>query len=117
MLAPACRVCILCLTARVEESSSKLLEAERRLQEERQRAVLLEQHLEKMRLEPSRASVSQKTKNKPGRSPGGDIVSGAGRHLCSSSVSVGALCVSAVEDFLPHVPPWLPKTRVPKGVI
>uniref|UniRef100_A0A8C6HXI9 Coiled-coil domain containing 13 n=1 Tax=Mus spicilegus TaxID=10103 RepID=A0A8C6HXI9_MUSSI len=54
------------LQKRVEESSSKLLEAERRLQEERQRAVLLEQHLEKMRLEPSRASVSQKTKNKPG---------------------------------------------------
>ncbi|XP_034340072.1 coiled-coil domain-containing protein 13 [Arvicanthis niloticus] len=54
------------LQKRVEESSSKLLEAERRLQEERQRAVLLEQHLEKMRLEPSRASVSQKaTKNKP----------------------------------------------------
>ncbi|XP_036048576.1 coiled-coil domain-containing protein 13 isoform X2 [Onychomys torridus] len=52
---------------RVEESSGKLLEAEQRLQEERQRAVLLEQHLEKMRLEPSRTSVSQKTaRNKPG---------------------------------------------------
>ncbi|XP_038938682.1 coiled-coil domain-containing protein 13 isoform X2 [Rattus norvegicus] len=55
------------LQKRVEESSSKLLEAERRLQEERQRAVLLEQHLEKLRLEPSRALVSQKApKNKPG---------------------------------------------------
>ncbi|XP_052580938.1 coiled-coil domain-containing protein 13 isoform X2 [Peromyscus californicus insignis] len=55
------------LQKRVEESSGKLLEAEQRLQEERQRAVLLEQHLEKMRLEPSRTSVSQKTaKSKPG---------------------------------------------------
>ncbi|XP_036048575.1 coiled-coil domain-containing protein 13 isoform X1 [Onychomys torridus] len=55
------------LQKRVEESSGKLLEAEQRLQEERQRAVLLEQHLEKMRLEPSRTSVSQKTaRNKPG---------------------------------------------------
>lgn len=96
--------------ARVEESSSKLLEAERRLQEERQRAVLLEQHLEKMRLEPARASVSQKaTKNKPGRSPVGDTASGAGGHPCFSSVSVGALCVSAVGDFLPCVPPLAPR--------
>ncbi|XP_041532708.1 coiled-coil domain-containing protein 13 isoform X3 [Microtus oregoni] len=55
------------LQKRVEESSSKLLEAEQRLQEERQRAVLLEQHLEKMRLEPCRTSVSQKVaRNKPG---------------------------------------------------
>ncbi|XP_026634912.1 coiled-coil domain-containing protein 13 [Microtus ochrogaster] len=55
------------LQKRVEESSSKLLEAEQRLQEERQRAVLLEQHLEKMRLDPCRTSVSQKVaKNKPG---------------------------------------------------
>lgn len=57
------------LQKRVEESSSKLLEAEQRLREERQRAVLLEQHLEKMRLEPSRTSVSQKVaRNKPGPS-------------------------------------------------
>lgn len=63
-----------CLVARVEESSGKLLEAERRLQEERQRAVLLEQHLEKMRLEPARTSLSQKTaRNKSGRSPGGGV--------------------------------------------
>ncbi|KAM7064238.1 coiled-coil domain-containing protein 13 isoform 1-T1 [Molossus nigricans] len=40
------------LQKRVEESSGKLLESERRLQEERQRTVVLEQHLEKMRLEP-----------------------------------------------------------------
>ncbi|XP_008847691.1 coiled-coil domain-containing protein 13 isoform X3 [Nannospalax galili] len=56
-------------SSRVEESSSKLVEAERRLQEERQRAVLLEQHLEKMRLEPARTSASQKsTQSKPGPS-------------------------------------------------
>ncbi|XP_049719419.1 coiled-coil domain-containing protein 13 isoform X4 [Elephas maximus indicus] len=47
-------------SARVEESNSKLLESERKLQEERQRAVVLEQHLEKMRLEPGRAPDSQK---------------------------------------------------------
>ncbi|XP_040595822.1 coiled-coil domain-containing protein 13 isoform X2 [Mesocricetus auratus] len=48
------------LQKRVEESGSKLLEAEQRLQEERQRSVLLEQHLEKMRLERPRTSASQK---------------------------------------------------------
>ncbi|XP_007947874.1 coiled-coil domain-containing protein 13 [Orycteropus afer afer] len=48
------------LQKRVEESNSKLLESERKLQEERQRAVVLEQHLEKMRLEPGRAPGSQK---------------------------------------------------------
>lgn len=57
---------------RLEESNSKLLEAERRLQEERHHTVVLEQHLEKMRLEPGRASASQKAapKNKPGRGQG-----------------------------------------------
>lgn len=39
-------------TPRVEESGCRLLESERRLQEERQRTAVLEQHLEKMRLEP-----------------------------------------------------------------
>ncbi|XP_046499053.1 coiled-coil domain-containing protein 13 isoform X1 [Equus quagga] len=48
------------LQKRVEESNSKLLESERKLQEERQRTVVLEQHLEKMRLEPERTSASQK---------------------------------------------------------
>nr|XP_044610449.1 coiled-coil domain-containing protein 13 isoform X6 [Equus asinus] len=47
-------------SSRVEESNSKLLESERKLQEERQRTVVLEQHLEKMRLEPERTSASQK---------------------------------------------------------
>ncbi|XP_073757444.1 coiled-coil domain-containing protein 13 isoform X3 [Callorhinus ursinus] len=48
------------LQKRVEESNSKLLESEKKLQEERQRSVVLEQHLEKMRLEPGRPSVSQR---------------------------------------------------------
>ncbi|XP_059018337.1 coiled-coil domain-containing protein 13 [Mustela lutreola] len=48
------------LQKRVEESNSKLLESEKKLQEERHRSVVLEQHLEKMRLEPGRTSVSQK---------------------------------------------------------
>ncbi|CAI9159399.1 unnamed protein product [Rangifer tarandus platyrhynchus] len=48
------------LQKRVEERNSKLLESERRLQEERHRAVVLEQHLEKMRLEPGRMSASQR---------------------------------------------------------
>ncbi|XP_045859134.1 coiled-coil domain-containing protein 13 isoform X5 [Meles meles] len=46
--------------SRVEESNSKLLESEKKLQEERHRSVVLEQHLEKMRLEPGRTSVSQR---------------------------------------------------------
>uniref|UniRef100_A0A8D2DEE0 Coiled-coil domain containing 13 n=1 Tax=Sciurus vulgaris TaxID=55149 RepID=A0A8D2DEE0_SCIVU len=56
------------LQKRLEESNSKLLEAERRLQEERHHTVMLEQQMEKMRLEPGRASTSQKAapKNKPG---------------------------------------------------
>ncbi|XP_075411686.1 coiled-coil domain-containing protein 13 [Tenrec ecaudatus] len=48
------------LQKRVEESNRKLLESERRLQEERQRQVQLEQHLEKMQLQPGRAPGSQK---------------------------------------------------------
>lgn len=101
---------------RVEESSSKLLEAERRLQEERQRAVLLEQHLEKMRLEPSRASVSQKaTKNKPGRSPVGDTASGAGGHLCCSSVSVGSSVCLCCGGLLALCPPMAPRVSGPNG--
>ncbi|XP_008066750.2 coiled-coil domain-containing protein 13 [Carlito syrichta] len=48
------------LQKRVEESNNKLLESERKLQEERHRAVVLEQHLEKMRLEPGRTPASQR---------------------------------------------------------
>nr|XP_054339318.1 coiled-coil domain-containing protein 13 isoform X2 [Pongo pygmaeus] len=47
-------------SSRVEESNSKLLESERKLQEERHRTVVLEQHLEKIRLEPGKASASQR---------------------------------------------------------
>ncbi|XP_008568063.1 PREDICTED: coiled-coil domain-containing protein 13 [Galeopterus variegatus] len=59
------------LQKRVEESSSKLLESERKLQEERHRTVVLEQHLEKMRLEPGRASAPQRAaaRNKTGLPP------------------------------------------------
>ncbi|XP_032120119.1 coiled-coil domain-containing protein 13 isoform X3 [Sapajus apella] len=48
------------LQKRVDESGGKLLESERKLQEERHRTVLLEQRLEKTRLEPGRASASQR---------------------------------------------------------
>ncbi|XP_063467441.1 coiled-coil domain-containing protein 13 isoform X2 [Symphalangus syndactylus] len=48
------------LQKRVEERNSKLLESERKLQEERHRTVVLEQHLEKIRLEPGKASASQR---------------------------------------------------------
>ncbi|XP_023440637.2 coiled-coil domain-containing protein 13 isoform X4 [Dasypus novemcinctus] len=48
------------LQKRVEEGTSKLLESERKLQEERQRAVLLEQHLAKVRLEPGPAPTTQR---------------------------------------------------------
>lgn len=53
----------------MEESNNKLLESERKLQEERQRAVVLEQHLEKLRLEPGRTAGPQKAapRNKTGR--------------------------------------------------
>lgn len=57
------------LITRMEESNSKLLESERKLQEERQRTVVLEQHLQKMRLEPGRTSASQRaaSRSKTGR--------------------------------------------------
>lgn len=57
------------LIARMEEGNSKLLESERKLQEERHRTVVLEQHLEKMRLEPGRTSTSQRaaSRSKAGR--------------------------------------------------
>nr|XP_031541996.1 coiled-coil domain-containing protein 13 [Vicugna pacos] len=48
------------LQKRVEESNRKLLASERKLQEERHRTVVLEQHLEKMCLEPGRTSASQR---------------------------------------------------------
>ncbi|XP_036753090.2 coiled-coil domain-containing protein 13 isoform X2 [Manis pentadactyla] len=48
------------LQKRVEESNGKLLASERKLQEERQHTVALEQHLEKMRLEPGRTSAPRR---------------------------------------------------------
>ncbi|XP_048190667.1 coiled-coil domain-containing protein 13 [Perognathus longimembris pacificus] len=57
------------LQKRVDESSSRLLEAERQLQEERQRTVVLEQRLEKKRLESGRASASQKASRSKAGAP------------------------------------------------
>ncbi|KAK2090029.1 hypothetical protein P7K49_031285, partial [Saguinus oedipus] len=64
----------------VEESGSKLLESERKLQEERHRTVVLEQQLEKTRLEPGRASASQRAapRTKTGRGRGRRPCAGGG---------------------------------------
>ncbi|XP_045435416.1 coiled-coil domain-containing protein 13 isoform X2 [Pipistrellus kuhlii] len=52
---------------RVEERDGRLLEAQRRLQEERQRSVVLEQHLGRMHLEPGRtASQRSASRSKTG---------------------------------------------------
>ncbi|XP_064301231.1 coiled-coil domain-containing protein 13 isoform X3 [Phalacrocorax carbo] len=48
------------LQKRVEEGSDKVLEAEKRLQEERRRCVILEQQLEKLQMEPGRNKNAQK---------------------------------------------------------
>uniref|UniRef100_A0A8B9ZPU1 Coiled-coil domain-containing protein 13 n=1 Tax=Anas zonorhyncha TaxID=75864 RepID=A0A8B9ZPU1_9AVES len=48
------------LQKRVEESSDKVLEVEKRLQEERRRCVLLEQQLEKLQMDPGRNTSTQK---------------------------------------------------------
>ncbi|KAM6412754.1 coiled-coil domain-containing protein 13 isoform 2-T3 [Pluvialis apricaria] len=45
---------------RVEESSGKVLEAEKRLQEERRRCVILEQQLEKLQMDPGRNTSAPK---------------------------------------------------------
>ncbi|KAM6412755.1 coiled-coil domain-containing protein 13 isoform 3-T4 [Pluvialis apricaria] len=47
-------------SARVEESSGKVLEAEKRLQEERRRCVILEQQLEKLQMDPGRNTSAPK---------------------------------------------------------
>ncbi|XP_074430054.1 coiled-coil domain-containing protein 13 isoform X3 [Larus michahellis] len=47
-------------SARVEESSDKVLEVEKRLQEERRRCVILEQQLEKLQMDPGRNTSAQK---------------------------------------------------------
>ncbi|XP_073438290.1 coiled-coil domain-containing protein 13 isoform X2 [Dendrobates tinctorius] len=48
------------LQRRVEESNKKVLEGEKKLQEERKRCVLLEQQLEKMKMEAGRNGSTQK---------------------------------------------------------
>ncbi|XP_073533322.1 coiled-coil domain-containing protein 13 [Phyllobates terribilis] len=48
------------LQRRVEEGNTKVLEAEKKLQEERKRCVLLEQQLEKMKMEAGRNGSTQK---------------------------------------------------------
>ncbi|XP_069634425.1 coiled-coil domain-containing protein 13 isoform X2 [Haliaeetus albicilla] len=48
------------LQKRVEEGSNKVLEAEKRLQEERRRCVILEQQLEKLQMDPGRSTSAQK---------------------------------------------------------
>ncbi|KAJ7403677.1 coiled-coil domain containing 13 [Willisornis vidua] len=48
------------LQSRVEESSSKALEAEKRLQEEQWQSVLLEQQLEELQREPEKSTTGQK---------------------------------------------------------
>ncbi|XP_040289214.1 coiled-coil domain-containing protein 13 [Bufo bufo] len=48
------------LQKRVEESSKKALEAEKQLQEERKRSVLLEQQLEKLKMEAGKNGTTQK---------------------------------------------------------
>ncbi|XP_072269104.1 coiled-coil domain-containing protein 13 [Pyxicephalus adspersus] len=48
------------LQRRVEESNMKVLEAEKKLQEERRRSVHLEQQLEKMKMETEKLAATQK---------------------------------------------------------
>ncbi|KAM9276361.1 coiled-coil domain-containing protein 13-like [Cariama cristata] len=58
------------LQEREEEDSNKILEMEKRLQEERRRGVILEQQLEKLQMEPGRNIRAQKPplRSKTGRS-------------------------------------------------
>ncbi|KAG6929390.1 coiled-coil domain containing 13 [Chelydra serpentina] len=58
------------LQKRVVESSDKVLEAEKKLQEERRRSVILEQHLEKMKMDAGKNTITQKPppRNKTGQS-------------------------------------------------
>ncbi|TFK00626.1 Coiled-coil domain-containing protein 13 [Platysternon megacephalum] len=58
------------LQKRVVESSDKVLEAEKKLQEERRRSVILQQHLEKMKMDAGKNANSQKPlpRNKTGQS-------------------------------------------------
>uniref|UniRef100_A0A669R2C0 Coiled-coil domain containing 13 n=1 Tax=Phasianus colchicus TaxID=9054 RepID=A0A669R2C0_PHACC len=58
------------LQKRIEEGSDKVLEAEKRLQEERRRCVILEQQLEKLQMDPGRLTSTQKP---PLRSKTGEV--------------------------------------------
>ncbi|XP_062424704.1 coiled-coil domain-containing protein 13 isoform X1 [Rhea pennata] len=58
------------LQKRVEESSDKVLEAEKKLQEERRRCVILEQQLEKLKMDPGKNTSAQKP---PLRSKAGEM--------------------------------------------
>ncbi|XP_009199345.2 coiled-coil domain-containing protein 13 isoform X5 [Papio anubis] len=92
-------------SSRVEESNSKLLESERKLQEERHRTVVLEQHLEKIRLEPGKASASQRAapRTKTGRGQGRSLSAAGGAVLLlteepgSCTVQPVSECVSVWE--------------------
>ncbi|KAM7174451.1 coiled-coil domain-containing protein 13 isoform 2-T2 [Macrochelys suwanniensis] len=61
---------VIVLQKRVVESSDKVLEAEKKLQEERRRSVILEQHLEKMKMDAGKNTITQKPlpRNKTGQS-------------------------------------------------
>ncbi|XP_068790202.1 coiled-coil domain-containing protein 13 isoform X4 [Struthio camelus] len=48
------------LQKRVEESSDKVLEVEKKLQEERRRCVILEQQIEKLKMDPGKNTGAQK---------------------------------------------------------
>ncbi|XP_065485861.1 coiled-coil domain-containing protein 13 isoform X1 [Caloenas nicobarica] len=60
------------LQKRVDEGSEKVLEAEKRLQEERRRCVILEQQLEKLQMDPGRNTSAQKppARSKTGQAAG-----------------------------------------------
>lgn len=69
----------------MDEGNEKVLEAEKRLQEERRRCVILEQQLEKLQMDPGRNMSAQKP---PPRSKTGEV-----EHL------------STTMSLVP--PPWL----------
>ncbi|XP_064906328.1 coiled-coil domain-containing protein 13 [Columba livia] len=60
------------LQKRVDEGNEKVLEAEKRLQEERRRCVVLEQQLEKLQMDPGRNTSAQKPplRSKTGQAAG-----------------------------------------------
>ncbi|XP_054993223.1 coiled-coil domain-containing protein 13 isoform X3 [Sorex araneus] len=76
-------------SSRVEESNHRLLESERQLQEERQRSVVLEQHLEKMRLEPARTAAPQRAapRSRTGQPPSSSRRDSGGSERKESSLA------------------------------